>query len=452
MNKYMKKYLTVLLVVAIFAGLIPSAFSAAPSDNFEKQRDYDNRYTDVKTTDWFYGSVKLSYEYDLINGVSATSFAPKSNLSIAAILALASRLHSISANGQASFVESSPWYQVYVDYARENGFLLSGLDSYTRNARRDEVAAILVKALPGSSFAPINTVEDDAIPDVKMNAPYASEIYMLYRAGILTGGDNFGTFQPNTSIKRSEIATILARIISPELREARTFKKLEKLYIAFFEVDSTLGTINSIIGVTVRFYGHVSAIDPVDFTDFVLTRDGVKIDNPVVMNKSITQTEWGSEKVTDVYFEFKQTITEPGRYGFTGRYGATPFTVTDKVIEAPGKNKPADPDKFQSSQFSHTYGPKGGLESIVGVTFTFAGQHEDFSISDLTNLKLTRDGSEIKFSLTPEVFRYLGVEFAGMTTTFALVFTDDGFIAPGTYKLTGEYRGRTFSTYSATLA
>ena len=64
----------------------------------------------------------------------------------------------------------------------------------------------------------MNAVADDAIPDVKMSDSFAAEIYAFYRAGILTGSDDAGTFHPVSTIKRSEAAAILTRIYSPSAR------------------------------------------------------------------------------------------------------------------------------------------------------------------------------------------------------------------------------------------
>ena len=159
----MKKLLTLLLSLLIIASMFPSAMAEEPTlDNFQTQREYKDQFTDVKASDWFYSVVKLGYEISLIDGTSETSYTPGSNVTLAEILTLASRLNSIFNTGEASFTQGSPWYQVYVDYADENGFLLPGLNTYTRPALRGEVAAILAGALPDSALASMNTVEDDA--------------------------------------------------------------------------------------------------------------------------------------------------------------------------------------------------------------------------------------------------------------------------------------------------
>ena len=54
-------------------------------------------------------------------------------------------------------------------------------------------------------------------------SPYGSEIYTFYRAGILTG-DSKHNFNPGSSIQRSEVAAILARMMDSTLRQSLTLK------------------------------------------------------------------------------------------------------------------------------------------------------------------------------------------------------------------------------------
>ena len=50
--------------------------------------------------------------------------------------------------------------------------------------------------------------------------PFAagSEVYTLYRAGIIAGSDEYGTFNPDSRIRRSEVAAILVRILDASKR------------------------------------------------------------------------------------------------------------------------------------------------------------------------------------------------------------------------------------------
>ena len=75
-------------------------------------------------------------------------------------------------------------------------------------------------ALPESAYKAINSV--DTLPDVKVGDPFAQQIFTFYRAGILTGMDAQGTFQPKSGIRRSEVATILSRMMDAGARKTVT--------------------------------------------------------------------------------------------------------------------------------------------------------------------------------------------------------------------------------------
>ena len=108
-----------------------------------------------------------AYELDLVKGVSDSRFNPSGNMTIAATVALACRLHSIYHTGTAEFVQGSPWYQVYVDYAVKNGIIRQNqFTNYNANATRRQFAAILAHALPETALEQKNTVDDGMIPDV----------------------------------------------------------------------------------------------------------------------------------------------------------------------------------------------------------------------------------------------------------------------------------------------
>ena len=64
----------------------------------------------------------------------------------------------------------------------------------------------------------INTIADNTIPDVNLADKCADEIYTFYRAGILTGSDKQGSFKPDSTIVRSEVAAILVRMYDASMR------------------------------------------------------------------------------------------------------------------------------------------------------------------------------------------------------------------------------------------
>lgn len=185
-------------------------------------------FTDVPETAWYHDEVKKAWESDLIDGVTATEYKPNETLTVAQAIKLAAALHQMHFDGEVTLKNGAHnWYDSYVDYAVANRIIEAKYDSYTlaqMNApvSREEFVHIFFGAMPASRYAACNAVADNAIPDVKMGDAFADEIYTFYRAGILTGSDLQGTFYPDSSIKRSEVAAILIRMFDTNARQAVT--------------------------------------------------------------------------------------------------------------------------------------------------------------------------------------------------------------------------------------
>lgn len=212
-----KRLLSLLLAAALACAGAPAAF--AGYENFTATATYtDGQFTDVAGTAWYAANVRAAYELGLVNGKSETRFDPDGNLTIAEAVKLAAVLHAVYTEGETTFAASSPWYQTYVDYARENDMLSLNYANYNVAATRAQFATILAAALPDEALTAINDVEDGAIPDVSSGSIYAADVYQLYRAGVLTGSDDTGSFRPSTNIRRREVAAVVTRMADPSLR------------------------------------------------------------------------------------------------------------------------------------------------------------------------------------------------------------------------------------------
>ena len=190
--------------------------------NFTKQNTYADQFVDVDNSAWYAPNVAAAYELGLVKGTSAINFGVSGNITIAETIALAARIDNIFYTGKADFVQGAVWYQCYVDYALDVGIITSTYSNYNAAATRAQFAAILSKALPSYALEEINWVEDNMIPDVKVNASYGEAVYKLYRAGILTGSDAEGMFHPQNSISRTEVAAIVTRMADANLRQSIT--------------------------------------------------------------------------------------------------------------------------------------------------------------------------------------------------------------------------------------
>lgn len=222
----MKRLLTILLILAMVLSCTSISFADAGSlSNFKKVKEYTSGiFTDIDEEGWYIDNVKKAYELGLMMG-SYDSFNPDGSISIAEAITMAARLNSIYKTGKDDFVQGSPWYQVYVDYAVENGIIAADdYEDFTEEATREQFAVIFAKSLPAEALPAINAIETGMIPDVDRDSEFKDVIYMLYNAGILTGNDAIGSFAPETGIGRSSVAAIVTRMADKSLRKTFTLK------------------------------------------------------------------------------------------------------------------------------------------------------------------------------------------------------------------------------------
>ena len=212
------------IIIAVVISLIPAPIvTAVPLSGFYARHTYVGQFDDVSQSDWFAPYVRQAYEFGLMRGSSGSVFSPNGNLTIAQTITLAVRIHSIHTTGAEPDLlreRGEQWYQPYVNYALEHGIIASvhDYDDYGIPAIRSEVAVIFQNALTDSALTPIREVQ---IPDVAATADYASAVFALYRAGVLSGSDGHGTFNPASYIRRSEIAAVIVRIADPARRDSR---------------------------------------------------------------------------------------------------------------------------------------------------------------------------------------------------------------------------------------
>ena len=207
-------------------------------ENFKAINQYaDGQFTDVKVSDWYSKFVETAYNYGLMGGTRLDFFNANGNVTIAETITMAAGIHSVFNTGAKSFSPSTPWYQTYVDYALSNGIISGSYANYNKPATRAEFATILANALPDEGFKPLGYLSDGAIPDVSMTDPYASAVYKLYRAGIVSGSNEYGTFKPQSNIKRSEVSVIIANVAIDKQRKAVNLTDYEKEIKALMPID-----------------------------------------------------------------------------------------------------------------------------------------------------------------------------------------------------------------------
>ena len=207
---------------AALAALMLSVSAAA--DGLSRSRTYDGRFADVPSDAWYYTNVADAFEYGLIDGKSEDAFDPDGTLTVAETVKLASVCNQLLSKGavdNAAFTLENPanWYDGYVAYAAQRDIVTEPYENYNAPATRGMVAVLFSRAIRGAGVTPaeINTVEFGDIPDVDTSAWFATSVYRLARWGILVG-DEWGLIHAESSIRRSEMAAVVTRVIDPSAR------------------------------------------------------------------------------------------------------------------------------------------------------------------------------------------------------------------------------------------
>lgn len=221
MNRFSKKCTALLVAGALTCTLTANVWAMGSLDHFKTVSAYTNTtFSDV--SGWYSDYVETCYELGLFSGTATGRFSPDASMTVAEAVKLAACLHSIYETGSADFTQGDPWWQVYTDYCLENGIMEEAFSDYSNAISRAQFAVLLAEALPDEALSEMNTIADEAIPDVRISDSYGPAVYKLYRAGVLTGADSTGAFHPNANIRRGEVAAVMTRMVRVSERKSVT--------------------------------------------------------------------------------------------------------------------------------------------------------------------------------------------------------------------------------------
>ena len=212
------------------AGALPEIAAEPAAEGFSRIYAYADQFRDVDDADWYYQHVTDAYEYGLIAGRSESSYDPDGAITIAECIVIASRLYSMYTGTpiDTETQEGAAWYQPYVDYATENGIIWTGFPyALDAKASRAIFAGIMANALPDEALEALGSVTP--IPDVNDTTRFAASIYQLYNAGVLGGADEYGTFHPYDTIRRSEVAVVILNLADETRRKMPVLKALPQV-------------------------------------------------------------------------------------------------------------------------------------------------------------------------------------------------------------------------------
>ncbi|MBQ6263628.1 MAG: S-layer homology domain-containing protein [Clostridia bacterium] len=200
-------------VTAAFAALIALTAIIAVSANTDRIP-----FTDVSESAWYYSDVAGAYNMGLVNGRSATVFAPKANVTRAEIATLLSRVDGaeVDPNATVSYpdVKAGGWYVPYLAWAASKGIIKGYPDGTARpNApvTRAEIAVMLARYASLRELTLPASPRTDAFSDAgSFKSWYSAEAETLRLAGIF-GGDSARRFNPGSNATRAEVAALAVR-------------------------------------------------------------------------------------------------------------------------------------------------------------------------------------------------------------------------------------------------
>ncbi len=177
---------------------------------------YELPFKDVAIGDWFYEAVKYVYDNGLMNGMSADTFGPNTNLSRGMIVKVLYNLEGgkDTAGSESVFsdVSSDAWYAAAVNWAAANG-IVEGYENGEFRPEQDltraEMAVILYRYAEYKGYDMSASGSLSAFAD-SSEVPAWAEAGMSWAVGIgVINGVGNNMLNPTGTAQRAEVAQLL---------------------------------------------------------------------------------------------------------------------------------------------------------------------------------------------------------------------------------------------------
>lgn len=175
-------------------------------------------FVDVPAGAWYYSVVKEAYDKGLMNGVSATTFAPSQSLTRGMFVTILYRLAGSPEVTAASSFADVPANQYYADavaWASANS-IVNGVsaDKFApnNNITREQMAAIIHRYAVANNIEAAGNSEVTYSDSAKISEFAKAAVEWATNAGVLSGNSD-GTFAPLRTATRAEAAAIFVRLL-----------------------------------------------------------------------------------------------------------------------------------------------------------------------------------------------------------------------------------------------
>ena len=180
--------------------------------------EWQNPFSDVNKSNWFYGDVEYAVENGMFGGTSDTTFDPNAPMTRAMFVTVLWRIEESPKSGASPFtdVPGNTWYSQAVTWAAEKEIVSgigSGLFAPDTAITREQMAAILYNYQQVSGKIPSEVMADMGFADWGTVSDYAKEaVNALVMQGLLKGKDG-NLFDPKGTATRAEVAAMMHRFL-----------------------------------------------------------------------------------------------------------------------------------------------------------------------------------------------------------------------------------------------
>ncbi len=253
----MKRTTSLLLALLLALGCLSPALALEPPMT---------QFTDVAPDAWYAPYVEICVREGLLNGTGDGKFDPDGPVNEDEAIVMAARVLWHADGGEGPLPQGPTpeemirrmgddaeyWFQYGVDdaqwaselwswdglcylilRAREEGFDLP-LYHTTYPATRSDFFHALAFAAQGLELSAVNEI--DQVPGARARD---EDLLRLYRAGILAGTDEYGSFRGRQTLTRAEAAAALARLFHPELRLSFRPEPMDYPYTLTYLMDGS---------------------------------------------------------------------------------------------------------------------------------------------------------------------------------------------------------------------
>lgn len=174
-----------------------------------------NSFVDVKSNDWYSSAVTYVFDNGIMNGTSATTFAPNATVERSQVVQMLYNLEgqpTVTGNSGFSDIKSSDWYSKAVIWAERNG-VVNGYENNTfrpgKAVSREEFAQMLYNYAVYKGYDLSASSNLTKFPDEKKVSTWAEKAMSWANGNELINGHDDGRLDPGGTAIRAQAASIL---------------------------------------------------------------------------------------------------------------------------------------------------------------------------------------------------------------------------------------------------